>query len=129
MTRKAKIKDLVWSTSDFFGNSVMLVRSTWDLHILDEHPEMDTYEALVKSTVEKPFEIRTSTQNNTALAFISEPGIGPSPEGIRALVNYADTYFEKGSTSGMIVTAYPVDIVKYGSPQIGKTIYKRGGGK
>jgi hypothetical protein len=87
------------------------------------------YETLVKLTVEKPYEIRTSTQNNTALAFISEPGTGPSPQGIRALVNYADMHFEKGSTGGIIVTVYPVDFVKYRTPQLGKTIYKRGGGK
>lgn len=129
MPKKRKAADLVWSTTDYFGNYVTLGRVTWDAHVLDQHPEMDTYESLVKSTIERPYEIRKSTKNNTALAFSSEPGSGPSTEGIRALVNYADMYFEKGSTVGMIVTAYPVDIAKYGTPMLGKSVYKRGGVK
>jgi|GEM_PF-4505943 hypothetical protein len=125
MPRKSRPKDLVWDTTDLYGNYVILGQATWNEHILIEHPAMANYEALIKSVVQNPHEIRLSTQSNTALAFISAAGIGPRPEGIRALVNYADMFYEKGSGSGSIVTAYPVDIVKYGTPQLGKTIYKK----
>lgn len=129
MPRKPKPKNLVWDATDFYGNYVTLEQVTWNEHILIYHPEMTGYEELVKSVVEDPHEIRLSTQQNTALAFVSEPGTGPSPEGIRALVNYADTSYEKGSGFGIVVTAYPVDIIKYGTPQLGKIIHKRGRGK
>lgn len=129
MPLKSKRKNLVWDTTDFFGNYITLEQVTWNEHIVVEHPAMASYEALTKSVVENPDEIRLSTQQQTALAFISGPGTGPGPEGIRALVNYTDNSYEKGSSFGRIVTAYPVDIIKYGTPKLGKLIYKRGGGK
>jgi hypothetical protein len=116
----------LFSTNDFYGNLVTLAQTSWDEHILVEHPELAGYEDLIKSTLKNPSEVRLSTQSDTALAFISEPGTGPRPEGIRTLVDYADMFYEKGSSSGMVVTAYPIDIVKYGTPQLGKTIYKKG---
>jgi hypothetical protein len=129
MPRKRKAKDLLWSTSDYYGNQITLGAETWDTHVLMGHPEMSAYGPLVKQTVEQPYEIRESTQSATALAFASAPGTGPSPEGIRVLVNYADMYFAKGATSGAVMTAYPVDIGKFGNPRLGKTIYRKGGGK
>ena len=129
MARKSKSKQLVWSTTDFYGNLVVLGQVTWSDHVLVEHPAMLGYEELVKSVIQDPNEIRLSTFQNTAIAFISEPGVGPRPEGVRALVNFADMSYEKGSASGMVVTAYPVDIIKYATPRLGKTIYKRGGRK
>jgi len=86
-------------------------------------------EMVVQETIEEPLEIRVSTFSNTSVAFVSGPGAGSHVEGIRVLVNYADTAFEKGASSGKIQTAYPIDIIKYGSPRLGKTIYRKGGRK
>jgi hypothetical protein len=127
VSRKLKPGALVFTTTDFFGNLVDFERGTWEGHVLVAHPEMAGYETLIKRVVEDPSEIRPSAHADTGLAFISEPGIGPRPEGIRVLVNYADTNIQKGSTSGIIQTAYPVDIQKYPKPQLGKAIYKKGG--
>jgi hypothetical protein len=90
---------------------------------------MAGYETLVKSVVEAPAQIQVSTQHATGLAFISDPGVGPRPEGIRVLVNYAHTCYEKGATTGMVATAYPIDVQEYGNPRLGKTTYKKGGQK
>jgi len=84
-------------------------------------------ETLVQSVVESPAEVRPSTYSETALAFISGPGVGPRPEGIRVWVNYADTNYEKGATTGMVSTAYPIDKVIYAHPKMGKAIYKKKG--
>jgi hypothetical protein len=90
---------------------------------------MSGLEAVVEQTVQDPLEIRLSTLQNTAVAFVSDPNIGTHAEGIRILETYGDTYYEKGASSGMITTAYPVDIVKYSNPQLGAVIYKRRGRK
>ena len=127
MSRKRTSAPLVFTTTDFFGNLVNLQQDRWVGHIISEHPEMTGYETLVKGVVEAPREVQVSTQEETGLAFISDPGVGPRPEGIRVLVSYADTHYEKGSTSGMITTAYPIDIQKYRRPRLGRTIYKKGG--
>lgn len=116
----------IFSTLDLYGNVVELHATTWNAHILDEHPEMHGCEDLVKSVLSDPFEIRLSTLCETSLAFISESNIGPRPEGIRVLVEYTDTTFEKGSVTGNVSTAYPIDLARYRSPQIGKRIYTKG---
>jgi hypothetical protein len=88
---------------------------------------MAGYETLVEKTIQDPEQIRVSLYSSTGLAYISPPGVGPRPEGIRVLVNYADTAYEKGASIGRVSTAYPVDFAKYGSPKLGKIIYQKGG--
>ena len=117
---------LVFSTTDFFGNLVELTQATWNLHVLDEHPQMAGWEEAVCDVIRDPHEIRVSTEYDTGVAFISDAGVGPRPEGIRALVAFVDKFYEKGATTGIVVTAYPVDIAKYRNPHLGKTIYKKG---
>ena len=126
---KKKRPALVFSTMDLWGNPIDLEEERWNSHIVLEHDAMKGCERLVQNTVEKPSEIRLSTHLNTALAHVSEPGIGPSPLGIRVLVEYSDIHYEKGGSTGKILTAYPIDLVRYGSPQLGKTIYRKGGKK
>lgn len=41
---------------------------------------------------------------------------------IRALVNFSSTAYEKGSSTGFIMTAYPIDWIKFANPQLGKII-------
>jgi hypothetical protein len=120
-----KKKQVIFSVTDYFGNLVECDEYTWNVHILDPvdgHPQMAGYENLVMDVLRSPYEIRSSTQHSTGVAFISAAGVGPSADGIRTLVNYASTSYEKGSTIGNVMTAYPVDWVKYASPQLGKII-------
>jgi hypothetical protein len=120
---------LVFSTTDFYGNLVTLSEDTWNAHVIIEHPAMAGFENLVEKTIQGPDIIRLSTASETGVAFVSPAGVGPSPEGIRVLVNYVDIFYEKGATSGKVQTAYPVDVIKYGSPKLGRVIYKKGGHK
>ena len=55
--------------------------------------------------------------------------VGPSPMGIRVLVGYGDVHYQKGGSTGKILTAYPIDLINYANPQLGKAIYKKGGNK
>jgi hypothetical protein len=86
-------------------------------------------EKIVEQVIIDPDEIFPSTTADTGLAFISEPGVGPGVEGIRVLVTYSDVHYTKGASTGKIATAYPIDIIKYGRPNLGRSIYKKGGRK
>lgn len=87
------------------------------------------YENLVEVTLKNPHEVRESTFFEAGIAFISEPGAAGHAEGIRVLVAYTDTHYQKGASKGKVTTAYPVDILRYSSPQLGRTIYKKKGEK
>lgn len=124
----AKKTQLVFSTTDYFGNLVTLAQGTWVEHILDPqqgHPEMEGLEDIVEDVIKNPNEIRISSGETTALLYISSPGVGPRPEGVRAVVKYETTLYEKGATRGAVATAYPIDIKKYGTGGLGKRIYQR----
>jgi hypothetical protein len=121
-----KKNPVLFSTLDFYGNLVKLPEKSWVGHILTEHPEMSGYHDLLREVIKDPAEIRVSSYVTTGVAFISTPGVGPRPLGLRVLVNYADEFYEKGSSTGDVTTAYPIDIIKYGNPQLGRTIYKKG---
>jgi len=129
VSKKRASHPLVFSATDCFGNYVELAESTWIEHVLDEHPEMAGYEEIVKAILRDPYQVRRSTKHSTGAAFISEAGVGPRPEGIRTLVIYAEEIIEvqKGSTKGLVTTAYPIDSGKYSNPRIGTPIYTKGG--
>lgn len=123
---KRNYKDLVFSVTDCFGNCVQLAVLTWQGHILDPtdgHPQMTGFETLVEHVLEDPLEVWTG-QWPTSAVFVSDPAVGPSPDGIRAVVNYNAVTFEKGGTVGSVSTAYPIDFVGYPYPRMGKRILK-----
>ena len=129
MQPKREKGSIILSTADFFGNSVSLSSTTWDAHILDEHPQMAGYLTLVEQTLLDPDEINPSTICPFSAAFTSPPNVGPSAEGIRVLVQYDRTGYEVGSATGRIRTAYPIDRVKFRKPKLGPAIYRKGGAK
>ena len=120
---------LIFSTMDSWGNEVNLEEETWNSHIVWEHGTMIGHEQVVQETVEDPDEIRPSLHQNSAVAHVSAPGVGPSPLGVRVLVGYSDVHYQKGGSTGKILTAYPVDLIRYGSPMLGPAIYKKGAKK
>lgn len=127
MPRKRQLSGVVFSVTECFGNLVHLRTGTWLGHILDPvdgHPQMTGYENLVQQVLQDPLEVWTG-QWPTSAVFISDPLIGPSPEGIRVVVKYQDTTFEKGTSSGVVSTAYPIDLVRYNTPRLGRAILKR----
>jgi hypothetical protein len=109
----------VFETTDAFGNPVRLHRSTWEGHVLAlEHPDMAGYENLVEGAIATPFAAYPSTDVATSLVFATDQGVGPRPEGIRAVVLYKDMKFLYGASTGVVQTAYPVDSVRYPKPKI-----------
>lgn len=123
---KSKKPLSIFQQTDFFGNLVNLSSDTWDNHIVVEHPEMVGYESLVQQTIKDPLEVCESTQYDFGAVFISPPGLGPSVEGIRAVVWYQHWSYQKGSATGLVATAYPIDIIRYGNPKVGKSLYRKG---
>ncbi len=119
---------LVFSATDFFGNLVELPEDTWLNHILDPtdgHPQMSGYENLVHQVLRNPLEVRLSSHFDHGVIYVSEEGLGPSPEGIRVAVAFRDLLFEKGESSGVVTTAYPIDWIGYPAPRLGKQIYRK----
>jgi hypothetical protein len=104
---------------------VSLTEETWVNHVIVEHPEMTGCEILVQQLIEDPVEIVESTQYSHGAGFISAPGVGPSAEGMRAIVSFGDSGYLKGASTGNIATAYPIDIIKYGRPRLGRTVYRK----
>jgi hypothetical protein len=105
---------------------VTLANDTWLDHVLDivdGHPQMAGYEILVQEVLRDPYMVQQSTHYETAAAFISSAGVGPSPEGIRVVVAFDDVSYQKGASIGRVSTAYPVDVARYPTPRLGKTIY------
>lgn len=126
---KKKKAPLLFEVTDYFGNLVTLSEQTWIMHILDPiegHPQMLGCEGLVQQVLKDPLEVRLSKTINTGAVFISDPNVGPSPEGMRVVVLYPNLAFEKGASHGIVSTAYPIDLVRYNTPNIGKIIGRRG---
>jgi hypothetical protein len=119
-----KKNPVVFGLTEFFGNLVELPTSTWVDHVLVYHPEMVGHENVIQQVLKDPFEIKESTLYATGAAFISEPLL-VFPEGIRVLVNYTDISYQKGAATGLITTAYPVDLINYQRPNLGKTVYRK----
>ena len=117
----------LFAVTDWFGNFVELSVNTWNIHILTEHPQMVGLENEVQQTLQSPVQIQESTHYDTGVAFFSEAGVGSHAEGIRVIVDYTDTAYEKGASSGIVTTAYPIDVIKYGFPRLGRIIYRKGG--
>jgi len=117
----------LFQVPDYWGNLVTLHEATWNIHILDPadgHPQMVGCEKLVQQLLLDPLEIRLGAVPESAV-FVSDPGVGPSPEGMRAVVLYNNVAFEMGAFSGIVTTAYPIDLVRYPTPRIGRILAKR----
>lgn len=127
MAKKSKVIPIVFSAIDYFGNTVILHQQVWTSHILDPvegHPQMLGYEHLIQQVLADPFEIREGAWP-TAAVFISDPLVGPRPEGIRTVVEYNTLSFIGGACTGLVRTAYPIDTVTYKTPRIGKLLARR----
>jgi len=85
-------------------------RKTLD-HIEERHPEMTGHEAAIKEAIEAPDARRISTERTTCVAYEAF-GTGPASMGVRVLIEYADSVFESGTTTGKLITAYPLDAAR-----------------
>jgi hypothetical protein len=114
---------LVFSTKDILGNRVVFYHQTW-LHILD-HPEMSPYQSLIEPCIIDPTAIRSSTDSSVALVFETVVQNLPPEDLLRVIVKYADGAFMAGSSTGFVMTAFPVDSATYPNPKIGTVVYRK----
>jgi len=110
---------------DWFGNEVYLTEETWTTHIVIEHPEMIGCETIVQQALQDPAEILESTLYSHGAVFATPAGTGPGVQGIRAVVSYGEISYQKGASTGKIATAYPIDVIKYGRPHVGRPLFKK----
>jgi hypothetical protein len=106
---------------DVIGNLITLRRETWDVHVIDPvegHPDMGPFEGSLLQIIQDPAMICRSLTNHLSLAYVSDLGVGPRPEGIRLLVDFASADYLKGGLRGNVQTAYPVDFIAYPTPRI-----------
>jgi hypothetical protein len=91
----------IFSTTDIFGKSVSLSRSTWENHIVKGHPEMTCNEAAVKKTVEEPSLVVGSTWSTSSSLYFSKVAESTMPHLYTGVVVDAI-----GDNKGMVTTAY-----------------------
>ncbi len=79
----------------------------------------------IVACVEDPDAIRLSKES--AQALVHEKSIDNlAPENlVRVIVRYNGTDFLTGLLSGVVVTAFPVNSMKYGGSRVGRYIYRR----
>ena len=79
----------------------------WENHVVAEHPEMEGWEAYVKTTIEKPYRIYQDGRHPDRKAFYN-PFILPKPfhtQYLRVVIKYKKRKF--GGVRGYVITAFP----------------------
>ena len=88
------------------GFRVRVTVERWQLITTVKHPVMAGRDAVVKSTLENPDQIRQSRSNPHVLLFYRAEG---SSRWVCAVARQADD-------QGFLITAYPTDAIKEGTP-------------
>ena len=115
---------LVFSTKDVLGNEVVFYSQTWHQHILlGDHAVMSPYQSLIEPCIIDPTAIRKSTESALALVFENAVHNLPPEDLLRVIVKYATGTFMTGSSTGFVMTAFPVDSATYPNPKIGPIVY------
>ena len=122
--RPADVTQIIFKTSDYWGNGVSLPHGTWD-HVLRSHPEMRDKLDLIGEVVTNPHLISESSIQKNTLIFDGYNRVPQSSRIMRVVVRYEDrTAVESGSTNGNITTAYGPLTADTG--KLGKVIYFAG---
>ena len=104
----------VLECKDKDGIDVVCSQETWLIHILDEHPEMNGYEAYVKTAIGDPYQIYQDSSNLNK-RIIYKPFILPKPynlQYLRVVIEYPRRKF--GKARGFVHTAFPCLNIKKG---------------
>lgn len=81
----------VFSATDPWDASVVLTKATWEVHIVERHPEMAGNEFAVQKTIEKPEAVYRSSWNPDAKIFLSRETESTYPRlYTRVVVGYVD---------------------------------------
>jgi hypothetical protein len=101
-------KQHVISTWDVFGNAVHMTQKTWDVK-RDRHPEiLPLFPDEIEKTVQEPEFYRHSTAEYAKADTICfERTVSNTADTLRVIVQYEDTTFLQGKTTGKITTVYP----------------------
>ena len=88
------------------GFRVRVTRERWQFITTAKHPVMAGRETVVKATLENPEQIRQSRSDPQVLLFYHAEG---SSRWVCAVAKQADDH-------GFLITAYPTDAIKEGTP-------------
>ena len=103
MKRKSK-EDLLFDVVTPLGFRVRVSRSYWNIIISVKHPVMTGHEQEVKSTLQKPEEIRQSKTDASIYLFYKTQRKG----------RWVCAISKKLNSEGFLITAYPTDSIKTG---------------
>ena len=98
--------DLLFEVLTPLGFSVRVTRQRWQFITTAKHPAMAGREAVVKATLEHPEQIRESRSDPQVLLFYHADG---SSRWVCAVAKWA-------ADQGFLITAYPTDAIKEGTP-------------
>jgi hypothetical protein len=96
------------------GVNITCSDDCWENHIVAEHPEMEGWDAYVKVTIEKPYQIYQDGRHPKRKAFYN-PFILPKPfhqQYLRVVVEYKKRRF--ASVRGYVITAFPCQGIRKG---------------
>ena len=98
--------DLLFEALTPLGFTVRVTRGRWHLITTAKHPAMLGREEMVKMTLEHPEQIRESRSDPQVLLFYHAEG---ASRWVCAVAKRADD-------QGFLITAYPTDAIKEGTP-------------
>lgn len=87
------------------GFRVRVTRERWKVITTAKHPVMTGREAAVKTTLERPDEIRQSRSDPDVLLFYQAEGVN----------RWVCAVAKQSADQGFLVTAYPTDAIKEGT--------------
>ena len=98
--------ELLFEVLTPLGFWVRVTRERWQLITTAKHPVMAGREAFVKATLENPEQIRQSRSDPQVLLFYHAEG---SSRWVCAVA-------KRAADQGFLITAYPTDAIKEGTP-------------
>ena len=94
--------------TDRDGITIICTKDTWENHIVSEHPEMEGCEVIVKTAIEKPYQIYQDGRHADR-RIIYKPFVLPKPfrtQYLRVAIRYRKTKLTR-KLQGYVLTAFP----------------------
>ncbi len=119
MQRDATGSEIVLACVDPWGRRITLSGARWREHILVEHAELAQHLAAIEATLTGPtFLMRDRRRSDRENSY--RPNVLPAPLDhlyLKVVVEFPPTVPE-ASTSGIVITAYPIPGVTIGEAQL-----------
>ena len=98
--------ELLFEVLTPLGFRVRVTRERWNLITTVKHPVMAGREDVVRATLENPEQIRQSRADEHVLLFYHAEGLS----------RWVCAVAKRAADQGFLITAYPTDAVKEGTP-------------